>query len=91
LSRKDFSRPDQRAHQPGVGAIEEDPQTQSFGALHGYKAHLPANMVNVIQQVQSRFVATGVALQLRDAVLNRLPEPQAHIEAFLSSALTGHE
>src|ERR1700722_5007518 len=48
-------------------------------------------MVDVIQHVQSRFVATGVALQLRDALLNRLPEPQTHFEAFLSSALSGHK
>jgi hypothetical protein len=91
LIREDFSGPDERPRQPGVGAIEEDPQAQSFCALHCYKAHLPANMVNVIQQVQSRFVAAGVALQLRDALFNRFPEPQTHFEAFLSSALTGHE
>jgi len=80
-----------RARNPGIGAIEEDPQAQSFCALHGHKAHLPANMVDVVQQVQLRFVASGVNLQLRDALLNRLPEPQTHLEAFLSSALSGHE
>jgi hypothetical protein len=86
-----FLRLDQRARYPSVGAIKEDPQAQSFGALHGHKAHLPANMVNVIQPVQLRFVACGVALQLRNSILNRLPEPQTHVEAFLCSALTGHD
>jgi hypothetical protein len=89
--RQDFSGPNQRVRNPGVGAIQEDPQAQSFAALHSHKAHLPANMVDVIQQVQSRFVASGVALQLRDTLLNRFPEPQAHFEAFLSSALSGHK
>jgi hypothetical protein len=91
IIEKGFLRPDQRARNPGVSAIEKDSQAQSFAALHGHKAHLPANMVNVNQQVQSRFVASGVALQLRDALLNRFPEPQTHFEAFLSSALSGHE
>jgi hypothetical protein len=91
LFRKDFSGSDQRARQLGVGAIQEDPQAQSLCALHGHKAHLPANMVDVVQPVQLRFVASGVALQLRDALLNRFPEPQAHFETFLSSALSRHE
>jgi hypothetical protein len=71
--------------------MEEDPQAQSFSALHGHKAHLPSNMIDVIQPVQLRFVAGGVALQLRDALLNRLPEPQTHLEAILSSELSGHQ
>jgi hypothetical protein len=48
-------------------------------------------MVDVLQPVQLRFVVIGVALQSRDALLNRLPEPRTDFEAFLGSALDRHE
>jgi hypothetical protein len=91
LIAKDFLELDQRARQPGFGAIEEEPQAESLGALNGHKAHLTANMIDVIQPVQLRFVVIGVALQSRDALLNGLTEPRTDFESFLGSALDRHE
>jgi hypothetical protein len=59
--------------------------------LNGHKAHLTANMVDVLQPVQLRFVVIGVAVQSRDALLNRLPEPRTDFESILGSALDRHE
>ncbi len=55
-----FSQLDQRCGQPSFGAIEEEPHAESLGAFDGHKAHLPANMVDVVQPVQLRFVVIGV-------------------------------
>jgi hypothetical protein len=38
-----------------------------------------------------RFVVIGVAVQSRDALLNRLPEPRTDFESILGSALDRHE
>jgi hypothetical protein len=91
LIAKDLLELDQRARQPGFGAIEEEPQAESLGALNGHKAHLTANMIDVIQPVQLRFVVIGVALQSRDAFLNGLTEPRTDLESILGNALNGHE
>jgi hypothetical protein len=81
---------DKRARQAGSGVVEEDAHAQRLGALHGHEAHLPANMVDVVQPVQLRFVAIGIPFQARDALLDRLPEPRTDLEAFLGAALDGH-
>ena len=86
-----FSQLDQRARQPSFGAIEEEPQAESLGAFDGHKAHLTANMVDVIQPVQLRFVVIGVAVQSRDAFLNGLTEPRTDLESILGGALSGHD
>jgi hypothetical protein len=83
-------QPDQRARLLRSGAIEEEPHAQCFGALHGYQAHLPAKMINVVQPIQLSLVVIGVALQPRDALLNRLPELRGDLESFLSGELNGH-
>jgi hypothetical protein len=86
----DRLKTDQRARLLRSGAIEEEPHAQGFGALHGYQAHLPAKMINVIQPVQLSFVVIGVALQPRDTLLNRLPELRSDLEYFVGGELNGH-
>jgi hypothetical protein len=76
--------------QAGSRAIEEEPHAQGLGALNGYQAHLPANVVDVVQPAQLRFVVIGIPFQTVDALLDRLPESRTNLEAFLSGALAGH-
>jgi hypothetical protein len=58
--------------------------------LNGYQTHLPANMVDVVQPVQLRFVAIGILFQALDPPLDRLPELRTDLEAFLGGALDSH-
>jgi hypothetical protein len=81
---------DQRPRLPDSGAIEEQPQAESFGAFNGHKAHLTAHVVDVIQPVQLRFVVIGVAFQPSDALFNGLTEPRTDLESILGSALDRH-
>ncbi len=85
-----FLQLDQRVRQAGSGAIEEDPHAQGLGALNGYKAHLPANVVDVDQPVQLRFVVIGIPFQAGNTLFDRLPESRTNLEAFLGGALDGH-
>ncbi len=76
----------QRSWQAGPRAIEEEPHAQGLCALHGDEAHLPANMVDVIEQGQLSFVVCGVPLKARNPLFNGLAEPGTDFEALLRGA-----
>jgi len=77
---------DERARQASFRTIEEEAHAQGLGALNGYEAHLPANMVDIVQPIQLRIVVIGVPFQARNTLLDRLAKAGADLEAFLGGA-----
>jgi hypothetical protein len=86
-----FSNSDERARGAGPGAIEENPHAQSLGTLDGHQPHLPANMVDIIQPIQLRFIVSRIALQAGNSLLEDLAESRTDFEAFLNSELKVHQ
>jgi hypothetical protein len=80
----------QRPRQAGSGTIEEEPHAQCLRSLYGHQSHLPADMVDVAEQAQLRFVVVGIPLKARNPLLDRLPEAWADFKIFLRSAAGCH-
>jgi hypothetical protein len=73
-----------------AGAIEKDPHAQRLGALRGHQAHLSADVIDVIEPLDLRFVKCGALLKACNPLLNRSQKPRTDFEAFLDAALEGH-
>jgi hypothetical protein len=73
-----------------MAAVEERSHAAGFGALHGYKAHVAANVVAIDKVGEPRFVVVGVLLETEDACLKGLAKTGADFEAFLSGAGDDH-
>ncbi|SPE29013.1 hypothetical protein SBA5_70103 [Candidatus Sulfotelmatomonas gaucii] len=58
--------------------------------MRSHQAHLPPDVVYVVQSIQLRFVGIGIVFQARNALLDGLTEPRADLKAFLGGALNGH-
>ena len=72
-------------------AIEKEPHAQSVGALRCNQAHLTANVIDVVQAIQLRFILIRIPLQACNSPLDRLPEPRTDLETLLDCALTHHD
>jgi len=81
---------DQRARQPGLGAIEEQPHAQRFGALNGNQAHVAADVVAIHQLAYLRFIVDGIAFQACDALFDGAAETGADLKAFVGGAIGDH-
>jgi hypothetical protein len=81
---------DQRAGQASAGAIQEQPQPQSFGALGGDQTHLAADVVDIVEVIDLRLVELGIPFQTLDPLFNGFTETRADFETFLSGARAGH-
>jgi hypothetical protein len=86
----DISESDQRPWKVRFRAIEKQPHAQSIGPLHGHEPHLPADMVAVFQQAHLRLVVFGIALQLRDPLLDGAAKPGADLKAIVAGTVGDH-
>jgi hypothetical protein len=73
-----------------LGAVEEDPHAQGFGALHSHQPHLSANVIYVVDPIHLCLVVRRIPVQARDSLFDGLTEPRADLKAFLSGAIQSH-
>ena len=70
--------------------LQAEAHAKCFRALHGDQAHLSADVVSVFKPRNLCFVVIGVALQVLNAVFERLAESGADFEAILQGGIVHH-
>jgi hypothetical protein len=90
LIQCEASERDLRPGQAGVRAVENEPHAQRFGPLHGYKPHLPADVVAVHQLGNLRFVEVGILLQARNLFFDSVAKPWADLKIITDITIGRH-
>jgi hypothetical protein len=81
---------DQRLGQARAGAIEKESHAQGLCTLHRNQAHLPANVIAVVDPRHKGLVGFGITLEPGDAVFNRLAKARADLITFMGGEVADH-
>jgi len=87
---KSYLERDEWEWQASSCAIEKEPHAQSFGALHSHQAHLPPDMVAILEQGDLRLVVSRIFLEPRNPLFNGLAKSGTDFIAFIGDTVGDH-
>jgi hypothetical protein len=81
---------DQRPGQAGLGSIQKQSHAQSLTPLQGNQAHMPADVVAVLQQGYLRLVELRILFQPRNPLFDGAAKPGTYLKAIAGCAVGHH-